>query len=176
MTQRKIQRTSTVVAVITKILYISLIIVVCFELIGYLWHIMSPDSSSFMLGQIRIVSPFIIAENHIIFTELFTGIAGQSFFIAILIITNRIFKDISREYTPFLPKNIKRMKKLAVLLIIDSFIASPIDIAIRQSYSMPKTYSSDLSSEMIVLAVVIYCFALIFQYGVELQQQSDETL
>jgi len=174
--QKKIQHTSRAVAIIIKILYISAIVAVCFELAGIIWLMISPQISNFTIGRIKIISPFLFATIQGNTTDLFTGISSQSFFIAILIVTNRIFKDISLEYSPFLPKNIRRMRKIAILLLIDSLISPSIDTAIRKSISLTATNSSFFNSEMIILAIVIYCFALIFQYGVELQQQSDETL
>ena len=174
--QKKIQHTSRAVAVIIKILYISAIVAVCFELAGIIWMMILPQSSSFTLGHIKVISPFLFAANQVNTINLFTSISSQSFFIAILILTNRIFKDISLESSPFLPKNIGRMRRIALLLLIDSLISPSIDTAIRKSISLTVTNSSYFNSEMIILAIVIYCFALIFQYGVELQQQSDETL
>ena len=172
----KIRKTSRFVAIITKILYITVIIALCVESVGIIWYVISPESSSFTWGGIKIVSPYFFSGSSEIATEFFTGICGQSFFVAILIVTNRIFKDISREYTPFLPQNIRRMKKIALLLLLDSIISPPIDLAIRASISASTSSLSGFSTEMTILAIVIYCFALIFQYGVVLQQQSDETL
>ena len=174
--QKRIQGTSRVIAVITKILYILAIVAVCIGATGVIWRMISPESSSFTLGHVKVMSPVLFATNYGITTDLFTGIANQSFFIAILILTNRIFKDISHEYTPFLSKNIIRMKKIAMLLLINNYISPYIDMAIGKSISLTQANSLDFSSEMIILAVVIYCFALIFQYGADLQQQSDETL
>lgn len=174
--QKKFQGTSKVIAVITKILYISLIVAVCFELVGIIWHIISPEKGSFMLGRVKLISPLLLVENQGIATDLFIGVAGPLFFIAILIQTSRIFKDISHEYTPFLPKNIKRMKRIAILLLIDNVVSPHIDLAIRKSISLTAIKFSDFNAEIFVLAIIIYCFALIFQYGAELQQQSDETL
>lgn len=174
--QKKIRGSSRAVAIITKILYISVAIAVCFEISGIIWSAISPESSSFTLGHIKIISPFLFLKNRSISADLFTGIASQSFFIAILISTNRIFKDISHEYSPFLSKNIRRMKKIALLLLLDSFLSPQIDLAIRSSISMTSAAPSDFSAEMFVLAIIIYCFSLIFQYGVDLQQLSDETL
>ena len=115
--QKKIQATSRIVAVVTKILYVTAIIVVFFGVCGIVWQMIWSDNNSFTLGHIKIISPILFAANQGIPIDLFTGIANQFFVIAILITTNRIFKDISREYSPFLLKNIRRMKKIAMLIL-----------------------------------------------------------
>ncbi|MDP4153955.1 MAG: hypothetical protein Q8865_11050 [Bacillota bacterium] len=172
--QKKIKTTSRIVAVITKILYICGFVFLCIATTGVIWSMITPENS-FMLGHVRVISPIQIAADNGVNAALFTGIADQSFFVAILILTNRIFKDISREYSPFLPKNISRMKKIAMLLFVDSIISPEISAAIGKSLSLVDN-PVNFRSELFVLAIIIYCFALIFQYGADLQQQSDETL
>ncbi|MCL2077719.1 MAG: hypothetical protein FWH08_04850 [Oscillospiraceae bacterium] len=59
-----------------------------------------------------------------------------------------IFRQISRDNTPFSMERVKNLKFIAILAIAFN----------------------------VAFAAVLYCLALIFEYGVELQQQSDETL
>ena len=63
------------------------------------------------------------------------------FLIAIRVQTNRIFRDINREHSPY------------------------IDRAVGASISISAAAPSAYSSEMIVLAGVIYCSALDCQPG-----------
>lgn len=174
--QKKIQDTSRVIKILTKILYITMIVAVCFETAGIIWLTVSPDISSIVLGGIKINSPFSLANAVGIGTETLTGVASQCFLIAILISTNRIFKNISCEYTPFTQKTAKGMRRIAILLLIDSIVAPQVDSAIQKSISITTGALDNFSDELIILAIVLYCFSLIFQYGVELQRQSDETL
>ncbi|TCL53728.1 hypothetical protein EDD76_1271 [Kineothrix alysoides] len=174
--QKKIIVTSKVVAVLTKILYITMIITVCFEAAGIIWLIISPEVNSITLGGIRIIWPFSLANDVGIGTDLLPGVASQCFFIAILISANRIFRNVSCEYSPFTPKIAKGMKRIALLLLIDSGVAPRVDFEIKKAISLTTDNLYDFSSELMILAIVIYCFSLIFQYGMELQQQSDETL
>ncbi len=174
--QEKIKRISKFIAIITKILYITGIVMVCVGLAGDLWYVISPESGSFTVGHVRVLSPMQFASDFNVGLDLFTNIAAQCFFIAVLIITYRIFKDISRDSSPFMPKNISRMKKIAILLFVSSVVSPAVNAAVGKSLSLTNAESMNYSSEIIILSVIIYCFALIFQYGAELQQQSDETL
>lgn len=174
--QKKIKVTSRVVAVMTKILYITMIAAVCFEVAGIIWLMISPEVNSITLGGIKIISPFSLANDVGIGTDLLTGVASQCFLITILISSNRIFRNISCEYSPFTQKTVKGMRRIAILFLIDSIVSPRVDSAIEKSISLATGTLYNFSDELIILAIILYCFSLIFQYGVELQQQSDETL
>lgn len=174
--KRKIQITSKVVAVLTKILYIVMIVTVCFEVTGIIWSLVLPEASSITWGGIKIISPFSLVNDAGIGLDLMTGVVSQCFLIAILILTNRIFNNIYREYSPFTQKNVKGMRRIAILLFIDSIAAPRADFAIHKAISSTTGILYDSGNELMILAIVLFCFSLIFQYGLELQQQSDETL
>ena len=171
--QMKIQKTSRVVSIVTKILYVFLTIILSAEVIGIVWLIVLPDSSSVKLGNMTIISPVAFnggASTKKMIPPLLGLAIRQTFALSILILTHQIFKDISREYTPFLEKNFKRMKQIALLLLFSSL--QPF------SFSGPDSLNINIGPdcELLIFAGIVYFFALIFQYGSALQQQSDETL
>lgn len=174
--QKKIQVTSRVVAVLTKILYIAMIVAVCFVLAGLIWIMASPDIDSITLGPIKIISPFSLAAGAGISAEEIAGVVSQCFFIAILILANRIFRNISHEYSPFTQKTVKGMKRIAILILVDSIAAPRIDFEVKNTILSATNNAYNFNIELFILAIIMYSFSLIFQYGVELQQQSDETL
>ncbi|MDD3335859.1 MAG: hypothetical protein PHI98_10150 [Eubacteriales bacterium] len=75
---------------------------------------------------------------------------------ALLYLTDSLFKRIGSSTTPFTAEIVKKMKSLGVLL--------GLVIAIDNGYLG------------VVVGFVIYAFAMIFEYGGELQKQVDETL
>ena len=78
-----------------------------------------------------------------------------------------IFKDISKDGSPFEMKHVKRIKRVAFLYLIISLIDSETSaISISISFNMVG----------IVGALMFYCIALVFEYGCALQQESDEIL
>jgi hypothetical protein len=175
-TQKKIRAAGRIVGIATKLLLIASIAILCFGIVGVVWNIFSPSAYSLNINPVRVLTPLAFAQNCGISTDVFTSIAAQCFFIAILKNVNLIFRELGTGNTPFLPTNIARMKRIALLLILSDIISPFTDAAIADFMSLRSSVSFNYSSEMIILAVVIYCFALIFQYGAELQKQSDETL
>jgi len=171
--QMKIQKTSRVVSIITKILYVFLIIILGAEVIGIGWISVLPDSRV-NLGNLMINFPAAFnggASTKQMALPLLVYAFKQTFVLFILILTHKIFKDISREYTPFLEKNFKRMKEIALILLFSSL--QPFSFSGSGSLNInigPPDY------ELLIFAGIVYFFALIFQYGSALQQQSDETL
>ena len=102
------------------------------------------------------------------------GIGQLMIIFSVLLILYRIFKDISRSYTPFEKIQVVRMKWVAKLILALGIISSFCDrIAMFSDYG---TILMDLNIVWIVMAMVIYCMAHIFDYGYQLQTQSDETL
>jgi hypothetical protein len=176
--QMKIQKTSRVVSIVTKILYLFLTAILSAEVIGIVWLIVLPDSSSVKLGNMTIISPAAFnggASTKKMIPPLLGLAIRQTLTLSILILTHQIFKDISREYTPFLEKHFIRMKEIALLLLISSFLEPSL---FSGSSSLVPYLAVDIwpGYELIIFAVIVYCFAMIFQYGSALQQQSDETL
>lgn len=76
--------------------------------------------------------------------------------LALLFITSDLFRLIHTSENPFGKDVVKKMKTVAVLL--------GVTIAIDNGYLG------------VVIGFVIYAFAMIFDYGRELQKQVDETL
>jgi len=73
----------------------------------------------------------------------------------ILFILSSLFRATAINHSPFLPKNVKRLKVIGVILIITSIFLGPANL---------------------IFALCLLALAFIFQYGTELQQQADETL
>ena len=69
---------------------------------------------------------------------------------------SRIFKDFMESYSPFQPDILKNLK-IALVLIVIYVAQSDIGIAL-------------------VIGMAAWCVTNIFEYGCELQRQSDETL
>ncbi len=70
-----------------------------------------------------------------------------------------ILRDISHSETPFEAVHVRRMKRIAILIFAGSFI----------------NFLSVQGNEWLV-AVLVWFLSMIFDYGCELQRESDETL
>lgn len=106
-----------------------------------------------------------------IFTMLSGGIMT-----VILFVTSSIFKDISREGTPFTKKNSNKIRTISLLLIANEIIIPPLRLLVLMIFVPAVEATSSINLGIIVATAVFFCLALIFEYGCLLQQESDETL
>lgn len=85
-----------------------------------------------------------------------------------------LLRSIWTDETPFHFTNVRRMKVLALLLIL--FWPYGNLVIWCQVRLTGRTFSSVSPGASFLAGLGIYCVALVFQYGVALQTQSDETL
>lgn len=103
----------------------------------------------------------------------------------------RLLWSVRADETPFTRKNVRRLKGVSMLLVgaevweviwglvFSTFIARaggskffPVSTSVGGVIAFPNA----MGGVIIVVGVLIYCVALVFQYGMALQQESDETL
>jgi len=111
----------------------------------------------------------------------FFGVAISAFISSVIItvslfILKSLLKGIKKCETPFSADVIKKMKMFAISLI-------PVAIALSVSETLGMSFLSGKDSisifinwGMFVAAVVVFVLVRIFDYGVKLQTESDETL
>lgn len=106
------------------------------------------------------------------------------FFLAAMVVMAAIFTAILENETPFTPKVPRRMKLTAILLLIcgeGSYLVALLIYRIQLNkygliqYDMDSLVTS-LSAEGSLLALIFLCLAFIFEHGLKLQQENDETL
>lgn len=145
-----------------------------------------------------IVTCLFIALNYIAIQQSASSlltfvIPPIAFFIvssAILWFLADIFDEISKGYSPISLKQARRLRLLAMLLLVGVVIDLVVQIALPDYSSIMQTNlgielgyiePSGLSSlhidvKTLVASVVCYCFSAIFSYGAYLQEVSDETV
>lgn len=180
MNTMKIQKTSRILTVCLRVICIILLIAIAGELAVILW-LATASGEAVPVALSNIISYFSLADYaHGPKTELmaniFVNMSRQGIMVAMFLIAGAIFKDISREYTPFVAKHIRRLHVISILMICLSLIPGVVEIIMIQWVrpSVKGTASFELS--YIFVAVIFFCLAQIFDYGRLLQQQSDETL
>lgn len=89
-------------------------------------------------------------------------------------VLKRIFKDISIDGNVFCPKHTKRIKIFAGIVIAVNILEVLLENIV--SYFTVNEFSFGLELGGVLLGLLLYCVAIIYDYGCELQQQSDETL
>lgn len=101
---------------------------------------------------------------------------GMAVVVAILFIASFIFKDMSRASTPFTQKNANRLKVIALLAAGFSLIVQPVRMLLTLLFFPAANLHVSINLGYLIFAIMFFCLALVFEYGAELQQQSDETL
>ena len=107
--------------------------------------------------------------------------AGAVIVLAILAIALVTLFSTRVDETPFNSRNVRRLKVMAVLLVIfEPFIYLSSSI-MRKLY--PVTIGdvtieahSTIGGIALTAGLVVYCVSLVFEYGISLQRQVDETL
>lgn len=115
---------------------------------------------------------------------LFTGAIATLVFLVL----GLFFRDISKKETPFSLNQVKRMKLLSLLfvgygivdLIVSMSFASielmeGFGVVYASTSSTPETTVS-VNITAFVAAIVAYALSMAFEYGIELQRQSDSFL
>lgn len=94
---------------------------------------------------------------------------------AILIVAGKIFSGIRKTLLPFTEENTNHLKTIAILIAVISVVPAFIE-AIGEAIIGFSMDMFTFSIEGLVLAFVVYSLAHIFEYGLNLQEQADETL
>ena len=133
----------------------------------------------------------LVAQQIISFSRITGGwnavtvtnyIVGLVITVASLAIGAGLLWSIRRGETPFTRKNVVKLKAAAIILVL----FEPYYLA--SQYFMHKYFpiiladnttvvtKSSLGGMIIAAGLVVYCVALVFEYGVSIQRQIDETL
>jgi len=95
-----------------------------------------------------------------------------------LIISLILLHTIRKESTPFNLRNVKRLKFIAIMLILLEpvlFLSERLFV----HFWPPDGRAIGVTiygGTIIAIGLITYCLALVFQYGIALQNQVDETL
>jgi len=114
-----------------------------------------------------------------------------AFVCSFLIIALRAFSDIVKGESPFSQKQVKRLRVLGTILLICTILETAVPFlpiasvyggeVLGKSVGVVTTSNADppivkLNAPMLIMSAMCYGFAIIFKYGVLLQQLSDDTV
>lgn len=95
--------------------------------------------------------------------------------VAIFWLTSKIFQDLKKDFKPFKMVQVKRLHKIAVLVLCYA-IAPQIMLSLLKTIILPG-YSFEFGIDMtLFLSFIFFCLTEVMRHGVELQIESDETL
>lgn len=126
----------------------------------YVRNIMEKDPSAIQLGPMDIPMAAVVLAYRV-------GMA---------VVALLILRSLWTEETPFLMKIVRRMKALAlVLALYEPCLRLLVYWQVRVTGATNVNWGA-APGVLLPVAAVVYCLALVFQYGVILQTQADETL
>lgn len=119
-------------------------------------------------GKIELAAMFAAAFGVIVITGM------------IFLLCEKVLASVRDEGSPFVAENVSRIKGIAILTAISGVIPSFLSQVVLLISGLINGTGADIVMEVeisyLVMALVIWCVALIFEYGVTLQQRDDETL
>lgn len=108
-------------------------------------------------------------------TFMFLFVIYFIIFYPILHYGGRLCRSIRSCRSPFDPDVIQKMKKLQLAMIPWAFISIFTD-ALAPVFLMNARPSLTVNLDLLVVIFVLYSLMFIFQYGAQLQRESDETI
>ncbi|MDD4074818.1 MAG: hypothetical protein PHC80_01870 [Eubacteriales bacterium] len=178
--EEKIKKSAKAVDIATKIFYIAMTVCACMIAVGIIWSLVYPAAATYQLNdRVSLASPLFNmsfrSRAHMYSWCIYT-LADSCVLISILLLTNRIFHDISLSGAPFEAIYAKRIKTISILMLIDAIAVPVIFRTLVDALLHPEVVEHGVNGTLAVVAVIFLCLSYIFQYGSELQRLNDETL
>ena len=123
----------------------------------------------FMLTIKNYSSADVIGSDYVVMSIFLACVDIVGVFAAALL------RSIWTEETPFLMKNVRWLKLLALALLLSEPICK-LAIWCQRHFTGHQIFNTEIGWLFYPMAVIAYILALVFQYGVVLQTQVDETL
>ena len=123
----------------------------------------------FMLTIKNYSSADVIGSDYVVMSIFLACVGIVGVFAAALL------RSIWTEETPFLMKNVRWLKLLALALLLSEPICK-LAIWCQRHFTGHQIFNTEIGWLFYPMAVIAYILALVFQYGVVLQTQADETL
>ncbi len=178
--EEKFEKFAKVMPVLLKVCRIFLYIAIGFEVASIFWVLMMDDNLLVSVStRFTILAPFMhdgSLSNMQIIIACIVDIIAQIFIILILAEASRIFRTMRIERTPFVLENCKRLKRIALFMVFYALVPYPAEKTLLVAFSSYGEPFADKSLVALVFAFIFYCLAAIFEYGIRLQKDADETL
>ena len=123
----------------------------------------------FMLSIANYSSANVIGSDYVVMSIFLACVDIVGVFAAALL------RSIWTEETPFQMKNVRWLKLLALALLLSEPICK-LAIWCQRHFTGHQIFNTEIGWLFYPMAVIAYILALVFQYGVVLQTQADETL
>ena len=126
--------------------------------------------------------PSASAGEQNVFTLVYS-LLFSAYIIAVMVMVIRLLQSIRRGSTPFTMVNVRRLRQIGWMLVAFELL---LHLTTRLFWAAASGrieegekvvyYFSSTAGMVLIVGLAVLAISLVFQYGVELQQLSDETL
>jgi hypothetical protein len=176
--QSKIQKSSKTMAIILRIMCILLIVGLCIPIGTLVWISIDPNVNFNLEKGIHFYSivGMAISTKGEVMAEMSTIILIGVWMCYIFKIAYNMFISISKDCAPFNKVNVNRLKKIGSLLLIYAFIVPIAKLGFYRTFAAAIDIQLSFDFSFVVLALSFFFIATVFDYGAELQRETDELL
>ena len=171
--QKKIQKSSSFAAGAFYLITMYPVGHLLFQFVT-LYYLLTDSNSSFRLADGVSITTAVI--------QLLCNSIVYLMASAAVIMAQRIFRDINKEYTPFKPLHVTRLRRItwmSTLCILGDGLLDTWSVQLLRQPLQPgfiRMFLRDLNFAYFLLPIVIYCFSFILDYACQLQAEADTTL
>lgn len=176
--QEKIQKNSKVMAIVLKVISISLIIGICVPVAFLIWIAVKPDVNITSIAGLDIYAATgqALTSTGEVIAEMCTIIVSGILVLRMFIKAYRMLNSISKEAAPFSKSNVNKIKGIGTLLLVYAFVVPIARAGFYRSFAPTINTKTSFDVSFVLLALMFFFIATVFDYGAELQRESDELL
>ncbi|MEG2686685.1 MAG: hypothetical protein RR954_06165 [Christensenellaceae bacterium] len=175
--EENLKHSGGVITIILIILEVSIIIGIGISLAFTIWVLSGTNGipAANMLYQ-ALLQGLSVQSNGEIAAELCTNAVSSLFLLFTLITAYPIFRSIRNGASPFSNQSTKRLKKVAITAFVCAIVNPIARAGFYATFATETGLSKMMNPDFIVLAILLFAVAVVFDYGAELQRQADEKL
>lgn len=176
--QKKIQKESKVMATILMVLSILLILGILIPIAILILIAINPnaDMSLFNGGGIYSATGKALESIGEVKAEMCTIIVAGILIASMLLKAYTMFRTITKDVAPFNKSNAQKLKSIAIVLIVYGIVVPIARAGFYRSFAPEISMNTSVDAPYVVLSLIFFFIALLFDYGAELQRESDELL
>ncbi len=182
-TKKDFGKLCKVFRILAAVCEVFMIVGAAMYLINAIW-LLALGNTSIQLGSISIHAPFISVKNEQFAAEvqILYLITMVTLFLVCLF-AKKIFSKLEESETPFIPELPAKIYAIGLTLIIGTGASIILRIITdfaagfnNADVSTDSIYNAGLDSSVMIIGAFLLALSYVFEHGLKLQQESDETL
>ncbi len=177
----KMKKSSHLMAVLFKIFRVFAFVGIGITAASVIFLIAFPTGAS--IGDTNVLSglslngqPIGTFEELIVnLPKILTLLCWMVFLLIIFYKTGAVFSDIEKTACPFSEVNVKRIRDIAIILLVASMVPNAVGALTALIVKAPNNYEL-FNGVGLSMGLVLICLSHVFDYGVQIQNENNELL